>query len=34
MINAWTLFTSLAKASGKFDPKEQLIDHLEAVRLS
>jgi hypothetical protein len=34
MINVWTLFTSLAKASGKFDTKEQLIDHLEAMRLS
>ncbi len=34
MINAWTLFTSLAKASGKFDTKEQLIHHLEAMRLS
>ena len=25
MINAWTLFTSLANASGKFDTKEQLF---------
>jgi hypothetical protein len=30
MTNVWTLFTSLAKASGKFDTKEQLSDHLEA----
>ena len=34
MINVWTLFTNLAKASGKFNTKEQPIDHLEAMRLS
>ncbi len=34
MIKAWTLFTSITKASGKSDTKEQLIDHLEAMRLS
>lgn len=34
MINAWRLFTSFAKAGGYLDTKEQLIDHLRAMRLS
>jgi hypothetical protein len=34
MLDAWVLFLELAKASRKFDTKEQLTDHLEAMRLS
>ena len=34
MLDAWVLFLELAKASRKFDTKEQLIDHLEAMKLS
>jgi hypothetical protein len=34
MINAWALFTTLAKASQRFETKEELIDHLEAMKLS
>lgn len=34
MVSAWALFTSLAKASQRFETKEQLIDHLEAMKLS
>lgn len=34
MIDAWALFTSLAKTSHRFETKEELIDHLEAMKLS
>jgi hypothetical protein len=34
MIEAWALFTNLAKASPRFETKEALIDHLEAMKLS
>lgn len=34
MIAAWALFTSLAKANHRFETKEELIDHLEAMKLS
>lgn len=34
MIDAWVLFLELAKASRKYGTKEQLIDHLEAMKLS
>jgi hypothetical protein len=34
MINAWALFTTLPKASQRFETKEELIDHLEAIKLS
>jgi hypothetical protein len=34
MISAWALFTSLAKVSQRFETKEELIDHLEAMKLS
>jgi hypothetical protein len=34
MINAWALFTTLATASQRFETKEELIDHLEAMKLS
>jgi hypothetical protein len=34
MIDAWALFTSLAKISQRFESKEDLIDNLEAMKLS
>lgn len=34
MVNAWALFTTLAKVSQRFETKEELIDHLEAMKLS
>jgi hypothetical protein len=34
MVEAWTLFTSLAKNSSKYETKEELIDHLEQLKLS
>ena len=34
MISAWALFTTLAKFSQRFETKEELIDHLEAMKLS
>lgn len=34
MIEAWAFFTNLAKASQRFETKEELIDHLEAMKLS
>lgn len=34
MIDAWALFTNLAKASQRFETKEELIDQLEAMKLS
>lgn len=34
MLNAWMLFTRLAKHSGSFDTKEQLIEQLEARKLA
>jgi hypothetical protein len=34
MINAWALFTTLAKASQRFKTKEELIDQLEELKLS
>lgn len=34
VLDAWVLFLELAKASRKYDTKEQLIDHLEAMKLS
>lgn len=34
MLDAWVFFLELAKASRRFDTKEQLIDHLEAMKLS
>jgi hypothetical protein len=33
MINAWALFTTLAKTSQRFETKEELIDHLDAMKL-
>ena len=34
MISAWSLFTTLAKFSQRFETKDELIDHLEAMKLS
>jgi hypothetical protein len=34
MVEAWALFTNLAKASPRFETKEELIDHLEGMKLS
>jgi hypothetical protein len=34
MLDAWVLFLKLAKTSRRFDTKEQLIDHLEAMKLT
>jgi len=34
MLDTWVLFTELAKASNKFETKDQLIDSLEAMKLS
>jgi hypothetical protein len=34
MIEAWALFTNLAKASSRFETKEELIDCLEAMKLA
>ncbi len=34
MLDAWVLFLELAKTSRGFDTKEQLIDHLEAMKLT
>ncbi len=34
MIDAWALFTNLAKMSDRFDTKEELIDQLEAMKLA
>ena len=34
LLDAWVLFLELAKSSRKYDTKEQLIDDLEAMKLS
>lgn len=34
MLNAWVLFTELAKASRRFETKERFIDNLEEMKLS
>lgn len=34
MISAWALFTPLAKFSQRFETKDELIDHLEAMKSS
>ena len=34
MLDTWLLFLELAKASRRFDTKEQFIDHLEAMKLA
>ena len=34
MLDPWVLFLELAKASRRFDTEEQLIDYLEAMKLS
>ena len=34
MIEAWALFTNLAKVSPRFETKEAFIDHLEGMKLS
>jgi hypothetical protein len=34
MLETWVLFTKLASFSRRFGTKEQLIDHLDAMKLS
>lgn len=34
MVNAWSLFTTLAKVSQRYETKENLIDELEVMKLS
>ena len=34
MLDVWVFFTSLAKNSDRYDTREQLIDHLEAMKLA